>query len=339
MDDQPSPERATVVTLARLAGVAASTVSRALKGDVRISPETRRRIVALASAHGYQPNVLARTLSSGRSGLVGLVLGPVENPFYADLMEEAVAQSALRGLRLMLLHAGGGPIEDRTTEALLQYKVDGCLISSAELSSRAAQICAAHDVPVVMVNRVPRLHASAVACDNRQGAEVLADLLLAAGHATFAIIKGNADTSTSIERERGFAERVSERGGEVLLRVNGGSTYDGGFSAGRMFAEMPAAKRPHAIFSVADIMAMGVMDALRIAGVATPGDISVVGFDGIAAAARPIYSITTVAQPLRAMIGRGLDMLTARIGAAGLPDEVVTLRGELVVRRSARLAP
>jgi DNA-binding LacI/PurR family transcriptional regulator len=338
LDDEPAPERATVVTLAHLAGVAPSTVSRALKGDPRISGKTRQRIAALATAQGYMPNVLARTLSSGRSGLVGLVLGSIENPFYADLMQQAVTQSIERGVRLLLLHAGSGPIEDRTAEALLQYKVDGCLISSAELSSHAAQICAAHSVPVVMVNRVPRVHASAVTCDNRHGAETLASLLLGAGHTSFAIVKGGAESSNSIERERSFAEYVADHGGEVVLRVAGGTTYEGGFAAGRMFAEMPAADRPHAVFAVADIMAMGVMDALRIAGIDVPGHISVTGFDGIAAAGWPVYGITTVAQPLQAMVSRGLDLLTARIGNANSPDEMVTLRGELILRRSARVA-
>lgn len=100
------------------------------------------------------PNALARTLSSGRSGLLGLVLGARSNPFYAMLLEEVVAQSAERGLRFP--HPARrpvGPIEDRTTEALLQYQLDGCLITSADMSSRAADICAANAVPVVMINR------------------------------------------------------------------------------------------------------------------------------------------------------------------------------------------
>jgi len=194
---------------------------------------------------------MARTLSSGRSGLVGLVLGTIDNPFYAELMQEAVSQCAPRGIRLMLLHA------------------------------------------------------SAVTCDNRSGAEQLAALLLAAGHLNFAIVKGGDESSNSVERERAFTEYVSANGGKVVLRVGGGSSYDGGFAAGRIFAEMPVRRRPDAIFAVADIMAMGVVDALRIAEVAVPRDISVVGFDGIAPAARPIYGITTVAQPLRAMVGRG----------------------------------
>jgi sugar/nucleoside kinase (ribokinase family) len=96
-----------------------------------------------------------------------------------------------------------------------------------------------------MINRVPRLHASAVTCDNRSGAEQLAALLLAAGHVKFAIVKGGDESSNSVERERAFTEYVSANGGEVVLRVGGGSSYDCGFAAGRMFAEMPAASGCH----------------------------------------------------------------------------------------------
>lgn len=332
-------ERETVVSLALLAGVAASTVSRALKGDTRISEATRRRIEALAAERGYTPNAFARTLSSGRSGLIGLVLGPIENPFYAELMQEAVAQAAVRGLRLLLLHAGSGPMEDQTAQALLQYQVDGCLITSAQITSHAARICAAYEVPVVMVNRVPHLHASAIACDNYQGGQDLAAFLLAGNHKRFALVRGNPDSSTSIERERGFVEFLEAANVSVDLKVNGGSTYLGGFAAGQRFAGMSTDQRPDAIFAVADIMAMGVMDAFRMAGIVVPGDISVVGFDGIAAASWPIYGITTVAQPLVSMVGRGLDLLAARMGPDQPPDEVVLLRGELIVRSSARGGP
>ena len=204
--------RDTVVTLARSLGVAASTVSRALRGDPRISTKTRRRVEALAAERGYAPNVLARTLASGHSGLIALSLGPISNPFYVELMQEAVIQAAARDLRLLLLHAGAGPIEDQTAQTLLQYQVDGCLITSAELSSHAARICAVHNVPVVMVNRVPKLHASAIACDNFLGGQDLARLLLGGGHQRFAIIRGNPDSSTSIERERGFAEMLKNHG-------------------------------------------------------------------------------------------------------------------------------
>lgn len=347
MDDVPLGEakpisplkpRATLTSLAQRAGVAASTVSRALRNDPRISPEVRARIAGLAAEAGYTPNALARTLVLGRSGLIGLVLGPIENPFYAELMQEAVAQAASRGWRLLLLHAGPGPIEDVTTEALLQYRVDGCLITSAELSSTAADICAANGVPLVMVNRVARAHGSAVSCDNHAAGEMLAELLIEAGHRHFAVIKGNDNSSSSSERAAAFLARVEAAGLPLPECLPGGASHAAGFAAGQRLAALAPSRRPEAVFCVSDILAMGVIDSLREAGLTVPGNVSVVGVDGIAPARRPPYCLTTVAQPLRDMVGRGLDLLAARIGGAALPQERVLLRGLLVRGRSARLA-
>jgi LacI family transcriptional regulator len=328
--------RPTVLTLSQAAGVSPSTVSRALKGDTRISPATRRRIAALAAEVGYTPDAVARTLSSGRSGMIGLVLGEMRNPFYVELLEEAFAQAARRGVRLLLLHVGAGPVEERTAEALLQHRLDGALITSAELTSRAADICASSGVPVVMVNRVPRRHSSAVSCDNAEGGRQLAEFLLAAGHRRFALVRGTHGASTSIDRETGFEAALREAGAEVALRLEGGSRYEGGFAAGRQLAALPAAQRPDAVFAINDVMAMGVLDALRQCGLLAPRDISVVGFDNLLQAAHPAYDLTTVAQPLQAMVRRSLDLLLARAGERGLPDETILLRGELVVRGSAR---
>lgn len=336
MDHPTRRARATILTLSRSAGVSPSTVSRALKGDPRISKSMRARIAELASDAGYMPNALARTLSSGRSGLLGLVLGPRSNPFYAMLLEEVVAQSAERGLRFLILHAGPGPIEDRTTEALLQYQMDGCLITSADMSSRAAEICAANGVPVVMINRVPRLHASAVSCDNAEGGARMAEHLLQGGHRRAAIIHTGGASSNGIDRERGFSEVFQAGGGAITSRFDGRSVYEGGHAAGRDIAAMAPEMRPDCVFAVSDIIAMGTMDALREAGLAVPRDISVSGFDSIPEAARAAYDITSFEQPLVAMVRRGLDLLAARILEPGLPDEAVTLRGHLIVRGSTR---
>jgi DNA-binding LacI/PurR family transcriptional regulator len=331
--------RATIVTLSRLVGVAPSTVARALKGDTRISANTRARVAALALELGYTPNALARTLSSGRSGLIGLVLGPSTHPIYTEMLHEVVAQAGERGLRMLMIHAGAGPIEDKTAEALLQYKVDGCLITSAELSSRAAAICSANGVPLVMVNRVAREHASAVACDNRAGGVELAALLMARGHRRFGMVNTSSRTSPAVEREHGFVQHLEQAGQKLMMRLDGQSTYDGGYEAGRHIAALPPAERPDAIFAVSDIIAMGVLDALRLSSVRVPQDISVVGFDDIPAAAWPIYDLTTVAQPLKAMIRRGLDLLSARMADLDLPDESVALRGRLIIRGSVLAAP
>jgi DNA-binding LacI/PurR family transcriptional regulator len=331
--------RATIITLSEEAGVAPSTVSRALKCDTRISAETRARIARLAKELGYTPHASGRILSSGRSGLVGLVLGPSSNPFYTELLHEAFRQGLARGMRLLLIHAGAGPVENRTADALLQYQVDGCLMASVELPSHAAAVCAANGVPVVMVNRVARLHSSAVACDNGGGSAELAELLLRSGRRCFVLVGTSSPSSTAREREKGFVEHLAQAGtARRPKRLDGRSTYEGGFEAGRQICELPRGERPDAIFAVSDIMAMGVLDALRQAGIRAGRDVSVVGFDGLPSAAWPAYDLTTVEQPLAAMAGRALELLQARIADRLMPDESITLRGRLIERGSSRVA-
>ncbi|MEW6255792.1 MAG: LacI family DNA-binding transcriptional regulator [Pseudomonadota bacterium] len=330
-------ERWTVASLARRAGVAASTVSRALRGDPRISAEVRARIAALASEVGYTPNVLARSLVGGRSGLIGLVIGPVENPLYAALLQKAVTLAAERGWRLLLVHAGAGPIEQATAESLLQYRVDGCLITSAELPSRVAAICRADGVPLVMVNRVAWEHGSAVSCDNRAGGTLLADLLVRAGHRRLAVVRGGLVTSTSRERTEAFAARVEAEGLATPIILGGANTHAMGYAAGAQIAAMPADTRPDGVMCASDLLAMGVMDAVREHGLRVPEDLSVVGMDGAAPAVRAPYRLTTVAQPLDAMLGRAYDLLEERMRGVNRADELVLLRGELIVGTSARL--
>lgn len=329
-------DKVTVVTIARRAGVSSSTVSRALNGDPRISEGTRARITALAVELGYMPDALARTLSGGRSGLIGLVLGPVENPFYISLLQEIVSQAALRGLRPLILHLGAGSVEDETAHALRQYRVDGCLVTSAHLSSDIADLCGQRGVPVVMLNRVTRLRASSVSCDNLEGAGEVARFLMAEGHRRFVLVGADTASSTALEREEGFRRPLEESGFSVT-RISGGvSSWAGGFQAGEHIAALPEEERPQAVFAVSDIMALGVMDALRRRGISVPEEISVVGFDDIAESARPTYGLTTMSQPLGTMVQRGLDLLLARIANPTLPDEVTLLRGKLVVRDSTR---
>lgn len=332
----PNGQRATIVTLSQAAGVAPSTVSRALRGDTRISAETRARIARLAEAAGYTPHASARTLSSGRSGLIGMVVGSSANPFYTELLHAAVAQAAKRALRLLMIHAGPGSIENTTADALLQYQVDGCLITSVELPSNVSKVCSANDVPVVMVNRIAKLHSSAVTCDNLNGSAQLAELLLHRHYRSIAIVGTYSSSSTGQEREAGFKRHLEHSGLRPVLRLDGRSTYEGGFEAGLQIADLPPSVRPDAVFAVSDIMAFGVLDALRLAGLRVPEDLAVVGFDGLPQAGRPIYDLTTIEQPVGSMMGRALDLLQARMINRTLPDETVALKGRLILRGSIR---
>ena len=329
----------TIVTVSEEAGVAPSTVSRALKGDTRISAETRARIARLAKDLGYTPHASARTLSSGRSGLIGVVLGPSTSPVYTILLYEAVRQIADRGMRLLIMHAGAGSTDDRTADTLIQYQVDGCLMTSAELASNVGAVCAANGVPIVMVNRVARRRSSAVVCDNLGGSAQICELLLRAGHRRIGLVRTSSPSSTGHDRELGFTRQLESAGLAPVIRLDGRSTYEGGFESGNQIASMPAAKRPDAVFAVSDIMAFGVLDAFRLAGTRVPDDIALAGFDGLPEFGRPIYDLTTVEQPLAAMIARALDLLQARMTDPNLPDETVSMRGRLIIRNSTRPVP
>ncbi|MCZ4352667.1 LacI family DNA-binding transcriptional regulator [Roseovarius aestuarii] len=324
--------RTTIVTLSQIAGVAPSTVTRALRGDTRISKKTRDKILALAQKHGYTPNILARTLSSGRNGLYGLVLGPSTNPFYAELMYEATALAEQLGFRILIIHAGTGSIEERTAQALLNYQVNGCIISSATMSSQAGKICDSNNVPLVMVNRVAYQSGCAVTCDNRGGGEELARHLVEKGRQSFGVIRTSNFSSTARDREEGFLTEIRNAGYDVTLRIDGKSTYEGGFAAAEQIAALPPRDRPEALFALSDIMAMGLMDGLRLKGINVPDDIAVVGFDGIPQSGRAIYDLTTLEQPLTLMLKRAFDMIEARVDDRTIPEEVITLRGRLIVR-------
>jgi DNA-binding LacI/PurR family transcriptional regulator len=150
-------------------------------------------------------------------------------------------------------------------------------------------------------------------------------------------VHGTVGVSTTDDRERGFCASLAEAGLQLSQHLPGNSTYEGGYAAGRHIAQLSEAERPDAVFALNDIMAMGVLDALRAAGARVPEDFSVIGFDNVPSSARPGYALTTLGQPLALMVRRGLDLLAARIEDPALPDETVVLRGQLVVRRSARL--
>lgn len=332
---EPRGGSATLQTISREAGVSLSTVSRALRGDERISRAKRLQIAAIAQLQGYSPNAAARTLATRQSGVIGLVLGDLHNPFYPELLEALALHLARRDLRLMMLHVGAGELRDEDVEAALRYQIDGCIISSAQLSSLAAETCARRQIPMVMINRVARVHGCAVSCHNEAGGRLLGEIVMAAGYQRVAMIGGRAGTSTSEDRQKGFLAALDEQGLALHALVPGSSTYRGGYAAMKHLLLAP--ERPDAVFAINDIMALGAIDALRECGLRMPEDIGVLGFDDIRAASLPPYELTTVAQPVTAMVERAVELLLARVADPDLPSEEVHIKGELRLRSSIRI--
>ena len=332
---QPIP---TAEIISAIAGVSKSTVSRALKGNKRISAKTRRRVMQIAEEMGYMPNAIARSLVTRESGLIGYVIGQTENLFYQEQVEKIVRVASDCGVQLVLFQV---PKNGDITEILpkmLQYRLDGCvIIASVPMSSQAVATCARYRMPIVLLNRLaPRTSASSVLCANVEGGRQIADFLIAGGHKRIAFIGGRANSPISKDREAGFIEVLASAEQKLYASATGDFTFEGGYAATRSLVE--ARKRPDAIFAASDMMAFGALDAIRDAGLRAPDDVSVVGFDGARSGAWPAYNLTTIVQPVEAMFLRAVAIFKSRkTGATSPPAETVFIQGEFLVRGSARI--
>ncbi|MDX6748888.1 LacI family DNA-binding transcriptional regulator [Geminicoccaceae bacterium 1502E] len=329
----------TSIDVARRAGVSASAVSRAFTEGAYISKELKARVMAAARELAYEPNPLARGLITRRSGMVALLMDELSNPFYPEALQAFGSELHRRGKRVMLFTpAPGEPLEDVLPQAL-RYSVDGIVVASAHVTSALAEAARSAPTPVVLFNRMLEHGGlSAVTCDNHAAADLVARLLAGAGHRRPAFIAGLETASTSIQRERGFAAGLQKAGLGAPRRVGGGYTYQGGYAAALELCR--GGETPDAIFAANDIMALGVVDALRRElGLNVPDDVSVVGFDDIPAASWPSYDLTTMRQPLRAMVSETVQLLEDQLESAYPKATTVTLPGRLIRRGSARLPP
>jgi DNA-binding LacI/PurR family transcriptional regulator len=330
-------KKATSIDVARLAGVSQSTVSRTFSGNGgKVSPETQKKVLTAARELGYTPNVIAKSLSTQRTSIVGIVMADITSPFYPYVLELFITELQKIGRQVLLFTAGPHQEVDDTLPLVLQYRVDALIITSATLSSEMADKCAWEGTPVILFNRyVPGANASAVSCDNVAGGRLVADLFLDAGHTRPAYIAGVKNASTNIDREKGFIGRLKERGLTEWLREQGAYTYESGYECARRLLQRD--DPPDAIFCANDITALGAIDAARDLQVRIPEDVSIVGFDDIPAASWSAYSLTTIRQPVDQMVAATLEILTERIEHPETKLVTRLVPGSLIPRTSARL--
>lgn len=320
--------------VARLAGVSQSAVSRAFSG-ASVAEDTRERIMRAADELGYRPNSLMRVISRG-SNLVGLVMGEITNPFYAEVLDAFLLELEERGLRVLIKRIGPRTADEAVEEALA-YRVCGVIVTSSIVSAATAGLCAASAVPVVLFNRSVRgLAISSIACDNIEAGRTAANLLLDAGHRRPAFVSGSRQATSNLDRHKGFADRVLERTGEEPPFAGDEHAYEVGAEATRALLARP--QPPDALFCASDALAFGALDALRAEGVRVPGDVSVLGFDDIPMASWAAFDLSTFRQPRRRMVAEAVQALLDRIEGHP-PGPVRLVPAELVRRSTLRAVP
>jgi DNA-binding LacI/PurR family transcriptional regulator len=331
-------ETPTSAQVARLAGVSQSAVSRVFTPGASVSKPMRERVEAAASALGYRPNALARSLITGRSRIIGVIAGYFDNQWYPHAMEALSNALQARGYHaLMFMASQHAQDVDRIVGEILDYQVDGILAASVSLSSDLAQRCAEAGVPVVLFNRAQAGEGfSTVTSDNFAGGREIARFLAAGGHRRIAYIAGWEGASTQVEREAGFRRGLAEAGLALAARETG--DYESATAAAAARRLFSRRERPDAVFVANDHMALAVMDVLRFElGLDAPRDVSVVGYDDAPPAAWPTYALTTLRQPVRRMVAAAVEALTARIEHDDREPRRLAISGPLVVRRSARV--
>jgi DNA-binding LacI/PurR family transcriptional regulator len=325
----------TAKLIAAELGVSQSMISRAFTKHASISEEMRAKVMEVAERVGYKPNAIARSLITRRSGIVGIAMADLTNPFYPEVLEALTRRLQQEDLHTLLFNVAEGHEIDETLPLVLQYQVDAVVITSATLSSRMAKTCAARGTPVVLLNRnVPGSGVHAVSCDNYEGGRMVARFLVERGHKRLAYVAGKSDTTTNLDRQKGFIDQLSELGLKLWGRAGDEDySHDAGYRAALEL--LKGKQRPDAIFFANDILAIGGIDAIRgAAGLSVPRDISVVGFDDIRMSEWPSYELTTVRQPITEMVERAADILS-KIYSGGLSrPRVHLIHGDLIERGS-----
>ena len=332
-------KKITSVEVAKLAGVSQSAVSRVFTPGASVSERTKEKVHSAAAKLGYRPNVLARSLITGRSRIIGLVVAYLDNYFYPEAVELLSNALQKKGYHVLVFMASktAGNI-DHVFEEMLDYQVDGVIAASVALSSDLAARCNAAGVPVVLFNRAQddeRL--SAVTSDNIDGGQKVAKFLIAGGHKRLGYIAGWEGASTQRDREVGFIEEMKKHGRSLFARELGNfNTGEARKAARKMFT---AKEIPDAVFVANDHMAFIAMDVIRFElGLKIPEQVSVVGYDDVPVASWPAYDLTTVRQAANQMVAETVSFLLECIEDQKTNPRQIQIKGPLIVRGSAKIS-
>ena len=334
----------TSYDVARHAGVSQAVVSRAFQTTSPISAQSRAKVLASAQALGYQPNAVARSLITKRSGLAAVLLTEAtqhDTPEVLIHLSQTLLQQGFQPLLFSCAHENDA---SRSLEKALAFGVDG-IISCVSLSAQDLVRARLHERPVVLFNR----HSAdpltlSVACDHASAARLLASRLFAAGHRRFAVVTGPSEAPVSNLRITHFVQRLQELGVGKVPSFEGNYHYESGHEAGLHLLGNARSKTHHkraeVIFCANDAMALGVLDAARFAlMMRVPSDVSVLGFDDIPAGRRPAYLLSTVRQPTQEMAHEAARLFRDSVEEQAITTRQLLLPGILIERGSAQLFP
>ncbi|WP_327107917.1 LacI family DNA-binding transcriptional regulator [Nonomuraea glycinis] len=359
-DRSQAPGPPTISEVAAEAGVGRATAARTLGGYGYVSPELRERVLSAAEKLGYRANALARSMSTGVSHTLGVIVADIGNPFFAGVVRGICDTSRARGFDTIVLSTYENLEEEiAATNVLIDKRVDGVIIASAAVGrGEVAHIKAAMDrVPVVLVDRaVAALDLDTVVIDNRDAAREAVEMLITAGHRRIGFVWGppvakppatrrellaqaSRNLWTDGERLRGYLDALDDARipfDPELVMVGRKTEERATAEVARMLA---VPDRITAVFCTETDAVTGALRALRAVGLSYPRDIALIGFDDSAWAAVMEPPLTMIAQPVHELGAKAAQVLLDTLEGAEPGRETHTLRSRLIVRASVSAPP
>ncbi|MQV97890.1 substrate-binding domain-containing protein [Sinorhizobium medicae] len=352
-----NPPRSTSVTVAdvaRKAGVSKATAARVLGGYGTVSDPVRDAVTAAARALDYRPNELARSMTTGRSGTIGVVVGDIENPFFSLAMRGITDVARQAGFTVILINSGEDvAVEKAAIRTLLAKRVDGLIVSPAKESNvDHLQEAARSGRPLALLDRGSEtLDVDTVIADDRHAAEGITRRLIALGHRRIAYITAcdtpdhvfrvPSDVNTGSVRRRvegflGVCREAGLQGMEGWVRV-GAITPD--HTRGIVSAMLQSSERPTAIIASDSVIGLEVFKTSRAAGIAIPDELSLVSFHDADWTSVTSPPVTVVRQPVYRLGETAAKLLVERLNGYEASARQVVLQTELIERASVADAP
>ncbi|PCE15153.1 LacI family transcriptional regulator [Microbacterium sp. SZ1] len=338
------PPRATMKDVAALAGVSPKTVSNVVTGTTTVSEETRSKVEAAMAQLDFVPNLSARGLRKGRSGIIAVALPDLATAFSAELMHRIVDAAHERGLAVQIEETAIDPDRERELVSRARaHLVDGLILNPIRLEDSVLRY-ADRLPPLVVLGEVEQNRADHVRIDSRRAAAEVARHVLARGARRIAVIGADDDpnsaTATSRLRLEGVHDALREAGipRDTALEVNPmpWSMTGGALGVETLFRRGAAFD---AIIAFTDSLALGALHALHDHGVRVPHDVIVTGFDDVEFSRYTSPALTTVAFDRRAFADAALALLESRMDDRTAPPRGLTLSHQLLERASTEGSP
>ncbi|MEU7138216.1 LacI family DNA-binding transcriptional regulator [Nocardia sp. NPDC046473] len=324
--------RPTMEDVAERAGVSRALVSLVMRNSPKVSDHRRRAVLEAAKDLGYQPHIMARSLASRTSNIVGVMVSDLHNAFFADVVEGMDSAAQESGLELILNTGRRSAARERTAlESLLAFRPGGIILLSPILPAAAIRD-AAQQAPLVLVSRSSTIaDVDTVNDDGEVGAGLAVDHLASLGHRRIVHLDGGT-AFTAAPRRKGYTAAMERHGLEPMV-IPSEHTDSAGIAAVQKLLNLFSRDNfPTALVCGNDFNAVGAMSALAEAGLRVPDDVSIVGYDNTSLAALRHVSLTTIDQP-RVQMGRlAVEALVERLRADRTDPVRRRLQPSLVVR-------